>query len=160
MYHHDYVSDHSELKVKIDPLFEDRGNFGYPWSKCTAMSTIYGDNTKLEQILRQSSAFADLEYDGTLQPWLNEYGEDCFQEPHHHESAPEDELIALRSFVYFFDVPDTESLFYFIEHGEQVYINEKSGDLIVFDTDIMHGVDFNTSGKVRRTIAGNVWIKR
>jgi predicted 2-oxoglutarate/Fe(II)-dependent dioxygenase YbiX len=92
--------------------------------------------------------------------WLNRYNEGEFQEPHTHVSG-KDIVNPDLSFVYFLEIPEDSHCFNFCDRdgNNKKYINEKSGDLLLFEPKLHHSVDPNTSGDYRYTIAGNLYLK-
>lgn len=92
--------------------------------------------------------------------WLNRYDKGEFQEVHKHVSKSNNVNPEL-SFVYFLDIPEGSHCFNFCDKdgNDKKYINEKSGDLLLFESKLHHSVDENTSEKYRYTVAGNLFLK-
>ena len=60
------------------------------------------------------------------------------------------------SWVHFVDVPDTK-LFYFQVGDKKIYPKcQKTGDIILYPSYAMHGVDMMTEGKDRFVVVGNI----
>ena len=165
------MSHHDQLYGEIDNLYTKHENtFVKAWAACDALASGFSmsnmnDRTSRNDLLNilKDANIIQLIHEKfgkavTVDAWMNKYYNCTFQEPHTHGSY-EPHRKNLMSFVYFFDVPDDEPLFYFIDGGESRYINEQTGDVIFFDPSFTHGVDFNTSNTLRRTIAGNVVVE-
>jgi hypothetical protein len=94
------------------------------------------------------------------QGWINRYANGEFQEFHSHLDKDRDNT-NLYSFVYFLDIPKNSHCFNFCDGvgNNKKYINEKSGDLLIFDNALHHSVDKNNSDQYRYTLAGNIKIE-
>lgn len=153
-----WFKEHNQLKDEITTFF-DNDKFKLKWKSKTP-STVgnIAIQNRLVEYFKDTSLLNWVDFDKNIvDMWLNKYDQDHFQEPHNHISPTGKQVIW--SFCYFVDVPD-ESLFFFIDGNEQVYINEKSGMFVLFKPDKYHGVDMNPSNKQRRTIAGNIVAKQ
>ena len=97
--------------------------------------------------------------------WVNRYGKDEFQVAHNHNQGYGYDLNSEKNlkcvFVYFLDIPENSNCFNFCDKdgNNKKYINEKSGDLLIFDKFSYHSVDKNNSDQFRYTLAGNVEIE-
>jgi hypothetical protein len=166
------MNEHNDLKNDIELLYNTakiNNEFKVMWKNCNALAThshpleISSLEKKILEILSDTTLtkyINNLHTNTHIAIWLNLYNKGCFQEPHDHLGRySNSKFYVKKSFVYFFDVPKDESLFYFVNDDKEEYINEKSGDILFFDPKEVHGVDFNMSGDIRKTIAGNILIQ-
>ena len=91
------------------------------------------------------------------QGWINRYSKDEFQIAHNHSQINNFSYV----FVYFLDIPENSNCFNFCDKNgnNKRYINEKSGDLLIFENTLYHSVDKNNSDQYRYTLAGNIEIE-
>jgi hypothetical protein len=111
-------------------------------------TTIETYTPEIDNIMKKFDLYQISEY--RWECWYQVYDEDMSgHKKHSHFSGSE-----IFSFVHFLSVPD-QPCFYFLFNGEKKYIEEKNGDIIVFPSWLMHGVDAVHSGE-RKILSGNV----
>lgn len=165
----DRVEDHEyyyDLFMENLPYVSEK--FEHTWNKCTVKTLNYVIRSRIIKTLGDEFIrFSNLKdvlnshFNKKIsygQAWLNRYGKGEFQEPHWHIGSGRK---ADLSFVYFLKIPENSHCFNFCnkDGNNKKYINEKSGDLLIFGPDLYHSVDPNTSDDYRYTIAGNLNIK-
>ena len=110
--------------------------------------TIETYTPEIDNIMKKFDLYQISEY--RWECWYQVYDEKMNgHRKHAHFSGGE-----IFSFVHFLSVPD-QPCFYFLFNGEKKYINEKNGDIIVFPSWLMHGVDEVHHGE-RKILSGNV----
>jgi len=165
----DRVEDHEYYyNLFIENLqYASESNFVESFPKCNVKTFHYTVNNILGKSLIDTflnlSNLKDLittNYGETkwFGGWLNRYGKGEFQEAHkHYQEVGDPDLV----YVYFLKIPEGQHFFNFCDKdgNNKKYINEKSGDVIIFDPRLYHSVDPNTSDDYRYTIAGNIYLK-
>ena len=150
-------------KEILDILSDDEFNKKFYYEESNIITTFhdpynnYRDLNKLtsdfyskvvEMIMKKFSLYYKSEY--VWEGWFQSYDENTSgHEDHIHFCGNE-----IFSLVHFLSVPD-QPCFYFLYDGEKQYVNEKSGDIIVFPSWATHGVDAVSFGK-RKVFSANV----
>lgn len=165
----DRVEDHEyyhDIFIKnLSYVFEE---FEQPWENCNSKTLNYKNKNNIMKILTdefiQFSNINDIvnsHYNKNIRDsrvWLNRYDRGEFQEPHDHTGS---KRFPDLSFVYFLKISEGSHCFNFCDKdgNNKKYINETSGDLLIFDPSLHHSVDPNKSDDYRYTIAGNLYLK-
>ena len=150
-------------KEILDILSDDEFNKRFYHEESNMITTFHNhyDNYKdlnkissdfyckiVEMMMKKFSLYYKSKY--LWEGWFQVYNENTSgHEDHIHFSGHE-----MFSFVHFLSVT-SQPCFYFLYDGEKQYVNEKSGDIIVFPSWATHGVDAVSSGK-RKVFSGNV----
>lgn len=164
---HDYYSDLFINNLK----YISENQFHEIWKNCNAKSlNNINKNPIIQAALNEFMFFSNfknilnifLNKDVKIknyQGWVNRYGHGEFQEPHDHLNKKN--KYNSYSYVYFLNIPENASCFNFCDNdgNNKKYINEKSGDLLIFKSTLWHSVDKNTSDQYRYTLAGNLEIE-
>jgi len=86
--------------------------------------------------------------------WYNINYTKCYNAMHSHGRSDEN---MIRCLIYYVKVPEDSGDLIFLIDGEEVSHTPKEGDLIEFDTNLIHGVEPNFSNEIRISIAVNVF---
>jgi len=152
----------------INQKFESENDEKLGWHfNCLVNTLTLNAENWMRHIIPSLDIFSrEFSYDGgfeVIDPWINSYSYNGFQEIHTHRCC---DMAA----VFFVNTGDNFGKFYFydrlsgllnppieklIGYNDVIYPEVKPGDIIMFPSNLLHGVKPHKSHEIRKTFAFN-----